>query len=65
VGSVIILFTDLRGSTILYREIGDAPAFGRVQDHFGMLREAIAGEDGALIKTVDDAVMAVFRRPVV
>jgi len=29
-----------------------------------VLREAIAGEDGALIKTIGDAVMAVFRRPV-
>ena len=64
VGNLTILFTDLRDSTNLYREIGDAPAFGRVQDHFGVLREAIAEEDGALIKTIGDAVMAVFRRPI-
>ncbi len=64
VGSLTVLFTDLRESTSLYREIGDAPAFGRVQDHFGVLREAIAEEDGALIKTIGDAVMAVFRRPI-
>jgi class 3 adenylate cyclase len=64
VGNLTILFTDLRDSTNLYREIGDAPAFGRVQDHFGVLQEAIAEEDGALIKTIGDAVMAVFRRPI-
>ena len=64
VGSLTVLFTDLRDSTSLYRKIGDAPAFGRVQDHFGVLREAIAKEDGALIKTIGDAVMAVFRRPI-
>ncbi|MBV9957198.1 MAG: adenylate/guanylate cyclase domain-containing protein, partial [Acidobacteria bacterium] len=63
VGSLTMLFTDLRGSTQLYREIGDAPAFGRVMSHFDVLREAIKEEDGALVKTIGDAVMAVFRRP--
>jgi class 3 adenylate cyclase len=63
VGSLTVLFTDLRGSTQLYREIGDAPAFGRVMNHFDVLREAIASEGGALVKTIGDAVMAVFRRP--
>ncbi len=63
VGSLTMLFTDLRGSTQLYREIGDAPAFGRVMSHFDLLREAIKEEDGALVKTIGDAVMAVFRRP--
>ena len=63
VGTLTVLFTDLRGSTQLYREIGDAPAFGRVMSHFDVLREAIAGEDGALVKTIGDAVMAVFRHP--
>jgi class 3 adenylate cyclase len=63
VGSLTVLFTDLRDSTRFYREIGDAPAFGRVMDHFALLRGAIAAEDGALVKTIGDAVMAVFRRP--
>jgi adenylate cyclase len=63
VGTLTVLFTDLRGSTQLYREIGDAPAFGRVMTHFDVLREVIAAEDGALVKTIGDAVMAVFRRP--
>jgi class 3 adenylate cyclase len=63
VGSLTIAFTDLRGSTRLYSEIGDAPAFGRVISHFDVLREAIVAEDGVLIKTIGDAVMAVFTRP--
>jgi class 3 adenylate cyclase len=63
VGTLTVLFTDLRGSTQLYREIGDAPAFGRVMNHFDVLREAIRSEEGALVKTIGDAVMAVFRRP--
>ncbi len=63
VGSLTVLFTDLKGSTQLYREIGDAPAFGAVMGHFDVLRASIAEEDGALVKTIGDAVMAVFRRP--
>jgi len=64
VGSVTILFTDLRESTRLYREVGDAVAFGRVMNHFDSLREAIAAEEGALVKTIGDSVMAVFTQPV-
>ena len=63
VGTLTILFTDLRHSTQLYREIGDATAFGRVMNHFDVLKKVIADEDGALVKTIGDAVMAVFRRP--
>ncbi len=58
-----MLFTDLKSSTQLYREIGDATAFGRVMNHFDVVKKLIAEEDGALVKTIGDAVMAVFRRP--
>ena len=61
VGTLTVLFTDLRDSTKLYREIGDATAFGRVMNHFDVLRKAIAEHDGAVVKTIGDAVMAVFR----
>ena len=61
VGTLTILFTDLRHSTQLYREIGDATAFGRVMSHFDVVRKAIAEHDGAIVKTIGDAVMAVFR----
>ena len=64
VGSLTVLFTDLRDSTRLYREIGDAPAFGLVRNHFDVLHDVIAEEEGAIVKTIGDAVMAVFRRPV-
>jgi len=63
VGTLTVLFTDLRNSTRLYREIGDATAFGRVMNHFDIVKRAIAEEDGALVKTIGDAVMAVFQRP--
>src|ERR1700754_390885 len=61
VGTLTVLFTDLRDSTKLYREIGDATAFGRVMSHFDVLKKAIAEHDGAVVKTIGDAVMGVFR----
>lgn len=63
VGSLTVLFTDLRGSTRLYREIGDAPAFGLVMSHFDVLKAAISAAGGAIVKNIGDAVMAVFRSP--
>jgi class 3 adenylate cyclase len=63
VGAMTIVFTDLKNSTRLYREIGDAPAFGRVLDHFDTLKAAIAEEEGAIVKTMGDAVMAAFTHP--
>ncbi|HUF51471.1 MAG TPA: adenylate/guanylate cyclase domain-containing protein [Longimicrobiales bacterium] len=64
IGATTILFTDLRASTALYDRIGDAPAFGQVLDHFTALRQALEQEEGAIVKTIGDAVMAVFHRPV-
>ena len=61
VGTLTILFTDLRHSTQLYREIGDATAFGRVMSHFDVVKKSIAEHDGAIVKTIGDAVMGVFR----
>ena len=63
VGTMAVLFTDLKNSTRLYREIGDATAFGRVMNHFDVLKDVIAEENGAMVKTIGDAVMAVFREP--
>src|SRR4029453_1707439 len=64
VGTLTVLFTDLKNSTRMYREIGDATAFGRVMNHFDILRNTITQYEGAIVKTIGDAVMAVFRRPV-
>ena len=63
VGSIAVLFTDLRDSTRFYREVGDAPAFGAVMTHLDVLRRLVDEEEGAVVKTMGDAVMAVFRRP--
>jgi class 3 adenylate cyclase len=63
VGSIAVLFTDVRGSTRLYRDIGDAVAFARIREHFDVLRNAIVLENGVVVKTIGDAVMAVFETP--
>ena len=60
VGSQIVLFTDLRGSTAMYSSIGDAPAYALVRDHFKILHDVIAAHHGGVVKTIGDAVMAVF-----
>lgn len=62
--SVSILFTDLKGSTELYERIGDLEAFALIQQHFDRLGEVIRQHDGIVIKTIGDAIMASFRRPV-
>lgn len=61
--SVVLLFTDLTGSTAMYRELGDARAYALVRDHFGVLRAAIEAERGTIVKTIGDAVMAAFYEP--
>ena len=57
------LFTDVKGSTALYDRIGDLNAFALVQRHFDLLQDIITRHDGAVIKTIGDAVMATFLEP--
>lgn len=55
-----LVFSDLTGSTELYAQAGDAEAFRFVQAHFEVLTKAIEGRGGSVVKTMGDAVMAVF-----
>ncbi|HUH85413.1 MAG TPA: adenylate/guanylate cyclase domain-containing protein [Stellaceae bacterium] len=61
--SLTFLFTDLKGSTQLYERVGDLAAFDLVRAHFGVLNDIVAGEAGAVVKTIGDAVMATFPTP--
>lgn len=63
VGRIALLFTDLKGSTALYQAIGDARAYQLVRDHFAVLAEIVRQHDGAIVKTIGDAVMAAFVAP--
>jgi class 3 adenylate cyclase len=58
--SLAILFTDLKASTQLYEHIGDLEALRLVREHFKLLRDVVAEEEGAVVKTIGDAVMATF-----
>ncbi|MFQ2876225.1 adenylate/guanylate cyclase domain-containing protein [Mycobacterium sp. MS3] len=63
VSQVALLFTDLRGSTELYERIGDAAAYNLVREHFTLLAQVVRDHDGAIVKTIGDAVMAAFDDP--
>jgi class 3 adenylate cyclase len=58
--TMAVLFTDLIGSTAMYAKTGDAGAFRIVNDHFDVVRDIVARHEGAMVKTIGDAVMAVF-----
>ncbi|MDP3499434.1 MAG: DUF5939 domain-containing protein [Myxococcales bacterium] len=55
-----LVFSDLTGSTDMYARAGDAEAFRFVQAHFDVLTSAIERHGGTVVKTMGDAVMAVF-----
>jgi len=61
---VTFLFTDLKGSTALYERLGDLNAYALVRQHFALLDAAAHRHSGAIVKTIGDAVMAAFSRPV-
>jgi class 3 adenylate cyclase len=63
VKDIALLFTDLKGSTALYDRIGDLNAFALVQQHFDRLQDVTVRHNGAIIKTIGDAVMAAFLTP--
>lgn len=63
VRQIVVLFSDLKGSTTLYRERGDAPSYAAVRDHFGFLRDIVRERGGGIVKTIGDAIMAVFPDP--
>ncbi|MHB2154010.1 adenylate/guanylate cyclase domain-containing protein [Calditrichota bacterium GD2] len=61
--NVSVMFTDLIRSTEMYEVIGDVQAFLLVNEHFDILFDFILKKYGGVIKTIGDAVMAVFKEP--
>ena len=57
------MFTDLKGSTALYERIGDPKAYALVREHFAILGKAVREHDGTIVKTIGDAIMAVYVNP--
>lgn len=63
VGHVTLMFTDLRDSTALFNEVGDASAYSLVREHFAFLTAIVRAQNGAIVKTIGDAIMAAFSEP--
>lgn len=63
VRDVAFMFTDIKGSTLLYNRLGDARAYSAVRRHFDLLFQTAAENEGAIVKTIGDAIMANFIRP--
>jgi len=63
ISSLTFLFTDLKSSTEMYERIGDLAAYDLVQKHFQVLSSVVRNADGAIVKTIGDAIMATFPSP--
>jgi len=59
-GLAAVLFADVSGSTRLYESEGDKIALQAIARCIELLRGAVARGGGQLVKTIGDAVMAVF-----
>jgi class 3 adenylate cyclase len=57
---LIILFTDVEGSTTLTQRLGDAKAREVLRTHERMVREALLAHGGSEVKTMGDGFMASF-----
>lgn len=64
IGIQTILFTDIVGSTKFYYNKGDSGAFAEVRHHFVEVYKVVRELQGAVVKTIGDAVMASFPSPV-
>ena len=58
--AVVFLFTDIEGSTRLERAVGTAAWAALVRRHDEILRAAIEGQRGVVVKTEGDAFFAAF-----
>jgi len=63
VQGMTILFSDLVGSTALYNRWGDAASYALVREQFAFLQRVVRDHNGAIVKTIGDAIMAAFSDP--
>lgn len=63
VQSMTVLFSDLVGSTAMYNRRGDAASYAIVREQFAFLQRIIREYEGAIVKTIGDAIMAAFTDP--
>jgi len=58
-----VLFADIVGSTAFFERFGDTAGLMMLQRHHELVLPAIEEEGGAVVKTIGDAVLAVFSAP--
>ncbi|HEY0961353.1 MAG TPA: adenylate/guanylate cyclase domain-containing protein, partial [Pseudomonadales bacterium] len=63
IDNVVLMFTDIKASTALYNQIGDAAAYALVREHFAVLATCVRRCNGTIVKTIGDAIMAAFDQP--
>ncbi len=63
VKQITFLFTDLKGSTAMYDQVGDTKAYFLVRQHFEALGKVVERHSGSIVKTIGDAIMATFVTP--
>jgi serine/threonine protein kinase/class 3 adenylate cyclase len=64
VATVALLATDIADIGQLYKELGEERVFGLIHEHFRTLEEHIRRSGGALVKTMDERLLAAFDDPV-
>jgi adenylate cyclase len=50
--NITFFFSDLLGSTIFYENVGDAPAYGQVRQHFDFMAKWIQLNRGTIVKKI-------------
>jgi class 3 adenylate cyclase len=61
---IVVLFTDIKGSTEYYEQFGDVAGFAMVWKCNDMIGGIAESHGGRVIKTIGDSVMATFEKPV-
>jgi len=60
---ITILFSDIRGSTAFFKTHGDIAGRLMTQRHYDMLSPIIKQQEGTIVKTIGDSIMASFDHP--
>ncbi len=61
---VTILFSDIKGSTAYFEKRGDLEGLAMVQRHNDLLFPCVEAGGGRIVKTIGDAIMALFENPI-
>jgi class 3 adenylate cyclase/pSer/pThr/pTyr-binding forkhead associated (FHA) protein len=58
--TLVVMFTDIKGSTAYFEKYGDAAGFLMVHNCNDMLQKIVEAHGGTVVKTIGDAIMATF-----